>query len=362
MPAGLASTAAFCAAPGFCFRLRVERQELEFHHPARTSRGDLVTRSLWLVHAETEDGRHGLGEAAPMPLLSPEAGSDIGARLLAACRDAEVAGGLAPEALEDAPALRFGIEGALLAARSHGGALWDTPFSRGETGIHIHHLIWMDSAEAMLARMAEGYAAGFRCLKLKVGALPWAEELALLRHARAEFPQAEIRVDANGAFTPGEAPRRLDELAEAGINCIEQPLRPGQTEALATLIGRSPLPIALDEELIAARTHEARATLLDHLRPQALVLKPTLHGGLSGVEDWAALAEARGIAWWANSALEGPVGLTTLAEWCAHRAPDRLHGLGTGRLYRNAPPGRVLLRGCCMFFCPSGPSPAQHQA
>ncbi len=350
MPDAPASVAAFCAAPGFRFRLRVERQQLRFRRPARTSRGELAMRELWLIHAEAEGGRSGLGEAAPLPGLSPEAGEDYGPRLLAACREVEAAGGLAEDALADAPSMRFGIEAALLSARAGGGVLWDTPFARGETGLALHHLIWMDSAEAMLARMAEGYARGFRCLKLKVGALPWAEELALLRRARADFPQAEIRVDANGAFHPAEAAGRLAQLAEAGVSCIEQPLRPGQGEAMAALIAAAPLRIALDEELIAARNHSGRAALLDALHPHALVLKPTLHGGLSGAEDWAALAEARGIAWWANSAMEGPAGHAALAAWCAHRAPHTLHGLGTGQLFADAPPGRLRLEGCRLFI------------
>ncbi len=349
MPDCPASVADFCAAPGFRFRLSAERRRLRFRRPARTSRGDLAGKDVWLIRATTADGRQGLGEASPLPGLSPESGSDIDVLLAAACREAEAAGGLAADALGDAPALRFGIECALLSARADGGPPWDTPFARGEAGISIHHLIWMDGAAAMHARMAEGYALGFRCLKLKVGALPWAEELALLRRARADFPEAELRVDANGAFSPAEAPAKLAALAEAGVSCIEQPLRPGQWAELAALIRNAPLAIALDEELIAARTHADRAALLDALRPHALVLKPTLHGGLAGAEDWAALARARGIAWWANSALEGPVGHAALAAWCALHAPQTLHGLGTGRLFADAPEGCVRLNGTRLY-------------
>ncbi len=350
MPAPAISVGAFCAEPGFRFRLRVERKRLHFRRPARTSRGDLGHKLLWLIHAEAEDGRRGVGEASPLPGLSPEAaGADYEARLLAACRAVEATGGLAPEALADAPSMRFGIECALLSALANGAALWDSPFARGACGLPIHHLIWMDKAEAMYTRMAEGYAQGFRCIKLKVGALPWADELALLRRARADFPQAELRVDANGAFAPAAAAEKLTQLAEAGVACIEQPLRPGQWAELAALIEHAPLDIALDEELITAQTHGARVALLDTLRPHALVLKPMLHGGLSGAEDWAALAEARGIRWWANSALEGPCGHAALSEWCAHRAPNSLHGLGTGRLFADAPMGRVQLQGCALW-------------
>ncbi len=348
MPRPPFESAARCAAPGFRFRLRVEARPLRFRRPARTSRGALTEKERYEIICEAEDGRLGRGEATPMPGLSTEAGEDYAARLRTACREVERAGGLAPEALADASSMRFGMESALLSALAGGenAPLWGSPFARGEAGLALHHLIWMDSAENMLASMSEGVARGFRCLKLKVGALPWAEEVAMLREARRRFPQAEIRLDANGAFSPDEAPAKLAELAAAGVALIEQPLQPGQRAELAALIAHSPLPIALDEELIAARRHAERAALLDVLRPQALVIKPSLHGGFAGLEDWAALAEARGIRWWLNSALEGPPGLAALADWCGAHAPATLHGLGTGQLYADAAPGRVSLIGC----------------
>ncbi len=340
------STAGFCAAPGFRFRLSVRPVPLHFRQPARTSRGDLCDKERYEIVAIAEDGRRGVGEATPMPGLSPEAGADYAERLHAACREVEEAQCLPEDCLREAPSMRFGMECALLSARKNGAPLWDSLFARGEQGLPIHHLIWMDSAEAMLAAMDDGIRRGFRCLKLKVGALPFAEELAMLREAHRRYPLAEIRVDANGAFSPQEAADKLSALAEAGVSLIEQPLRPGQTEALAVLIAASPLPIALDEELIAARNTQQRTKLLDSLHPHALVIKPSLHGGFSGAEEWAALAQARGIRWWLNSALEGPPGHAALAEWCGRFAPDTLHGLGTGRLFRPAAPGRVILCGC----------------
>ncbi len=338
-------TATFCAAPGFRFQLRVQEKPLHFHRPARTSRGDLRAMARWEIELRTDDGRRGMGEATPMPGLSPEAGAAYAERLLAACRAAEEAGALPAEALADAPSMRFGLECALLSARANGAPRWENPFTRGENGLAIHHLIWMDSVPAMLQRMAEGVEKGFTCLKLKVGALPWGEELTLLQQAHLRFPEVEIRVDANGAWTEEEALPKLCQLAEAGVSLIEQPIRPAQGEAMAGLIAQSPLPIALDEELIAATTPAARAELLDALAPHALVIKPSLHGGFGGAEDWAQLAESRGIRWWVNSALEGPIGHAALAEWCGSHAPHTLHGLGTGRLYRDSAPGKVQLCG-----------------
>ncbi len=339
------STADFCAAPPFRFHLSVEARPLHFRRPARTSRGALELMERYEITALTHDGRCGLGEATPMPGLSVEGGRGYGQRLAAICEAVNEAGCLAPDDLLDAASMRFGIETALLSALVNGRALWDSSFSRGQIGLPIHHLIWMDSPENMLSCMADGVARGFRCLKLKVGALPWEVELSLLREARRRFPHVEIRVDANGVWSAQEALGKLCALASAGVELAEQPIRPGQPEAMAQLMDNSPLPLALDEELIAARTPLQREHLLNHLRPHAIVIKPGLHGGFSGAEDWAKLADARGIRWWVNSALEGPVGHAALAEWCGLHAPSTLHGLGTGQLYRDAAPGRVQLCG-----------------
>lgn len=337
-------TAQLAHHPPFRFRLRTERQVLHFRRPARTSRGDLLTREIYRVQALTPDGI-GTGDCCCMPGLSPEAGPGYSQRLEEACRAVERQGGLLPRQLQEAPSLRFGIESALLAARRPGLPRWDSPLARGERGLEIHHLIWMDTAERMLLQMEEGVQRGFRRLKLKVGALPFEEERDLLQEARRRFPECELYVDANGALSPTEALPRLEALAACGVHCIEQPLAPGQEEELAHLIQASPLPIALDEELLTARHSTARRQLLERLQPHAIVIKPSLHGGLSGAEEWAALAEAAHIRWWLNSALESHVGLDTLAEWCGRYAPDTIQGLGTGRLFTDDSPGLFQLEG-----------------
>ena len=245
------------------------------------------------------------------------------------------------QALTEEPApspIQFGLECALLAALRPGKPRWDTPFACGKAGIAIHHLIWMDSTDHMLEAMQQGINAGFTCLKMKVGALPFEDELALLQHARAAFPKAELRVDANGAFSPPEALAKLEALATAGVSLIEQPIRPGQWQEMAALCRQSPLPIALDEELIGNQPE-----MLDFIRPQAIVIKPSLHGGLLAAQRWAQKAEFLGIRWWVNSALESQVGLTALAEWCAFAAPDTLQGLSKGNLFSDEPPGPIRL-------------------
>lgn len=317
--------------------LRWHKRVLHFRKPAVTSRGALTERHTFIITAND----CGQGECCTMPGLLPEPTPD---ELDYWCRRVEQNQGLAGIA---APSpIQFGLECALLEALHPGKPRWDTPFSRGEAGIPIHHLIWMDSAEAMLAAMQAGIDRGFTCLKMKVGALPFAQEAELLRQVHSAFPQAELRVDANGAFHPQEALQKLDALAAAGVSCIEQPIRPGQWDILAQLCRRSPLPIALDEELIGQHPQP----LLDQVQPQAIVIKPSLHGGLLAARDWAQQAEQRGIRWWVNSALESQVGLTALAEWCATTAPGCMQGLGTGKLFTDDDAPRVQLVGNQLYL------------
>ncbi|MBQ3218922.1 MAG: o-succinylbenzoate synthase [Akkermansia sp.] len=322
-------------------RLRWERQVLHFKRPAATSRGALTERVTYIIEARTAAGS-GYGECCTMPGLLPE---PTEAELEAWCSEVMQRGGL--QGIAAPSPIQFGLECALLAALRPGLPRWDTPFARGEEGIPIHHLIWMADIDTMLAAMQQGIERGFTCLKLKVGALPFAHELELLHEAHAAFPQAEIRVDANGAFSPAEAPHKLEALAAAGVSSIEQPIRPGQWQHMAELCRTSPLPIALDEELIAPPSPEQ---LLDTIRPQAIVIKPSLHGGLLSAQRWAAHAEQRGIAWWVNSALESHIGLTALAEWCAYAAPGRLQGLGTGRLFTDDDSHPIQLQGCKLMY------------
>ena len=323
------------------FTLHWERRVLHFRQPAATSRGALAERVTYIIEARTAEGS-GYGECCTMPGLLPEPTAE---ELTFWCTQAEQRGGL--EGFSAPSPIQFGLECALLGALHPEQPRWNTPFARGEAGIPIHHLIWMADIDTMLAAMQRGVEAGFHCLKLKVGALPFARELELLKTAHKIFPQAEIRVDANGAFSPQEAAHKLAALADAGVSYIEQPLRPGQWQAMAELCRHSPLPIALDEELISCPNHEQ---MLDITRPQAIVLKPSLHGGLIAAEHLIKLAEQRDIDWWINSALESHIGLTALAEWCAYISPGKLQGLGTGNLFTDDTPHPVRLHGTQLFY------------
>ncbi len=321
------------------FRLRVQKEQLHFSSARRTTRGTHHSRPLYSIICETEDGHLGRGEACPIAGLSPEYvdESSYEASLHEACREIEERQHLPEQAYSEQSSLRFALESALLCAQA--GAhrpIWESPFTRGECGIPIHHLIWMNSIEEMEGELQAGVDAGFHCVKMKVGSahLNWEEELAFIQRARAAHPDLEIRVDANGSFPLDQAERRLTQLADLAVSWIEQPLPPAMSSEIAELTTHCPAPlrIALDEQLIGCPSSQKEA-LLDHIRPHGLVLKPSLHGGLSGCEEWLHAARCRGIACWVNSMLESQLGLSVLAEWTAHYMPDTLHALSKGNLY-----------------------------
>lgn len=300
---------------------------LRFKFQAGTSRGTYTEHKVKYIELTDEnDPTHvGIGEYAPLSDLSPDTAS----------------------------AMLFAHETALWHYNRQTLRLSDTPFSRGEAGIPINGLIWMGHYDLMKQRIEEKISAGFRCLKLKIGAISFDDEISLLKQIRNRFPREtiELRVDANGAFQAGDdAMRKLDRLAQLDLHSIEQPIRAGQWEEMAQLCRNTPLPIALDEELIPTSfdtyTTTYKEELLDAIRPQYIVLKPSLHGALSGCDEWIRLAEQRGMQWWATSALESNVGLNAIAHWVAQYRPDIPQGLGTGQIYENNIEGYPLeLRG-----------------
>lgn len=308
---------------------------LQFVRPARTSRDTLLTKPSHFLRLRSADGKQqGLGECSLIPGLSPDDPSLLQEAMLALgrCTTTEA---LMEVDLDHLPALNFARETALLALQSPDSfTLFDTPFSRGEEGILMNGLIWMDDDAGVLQQMEDRAKEGFRILKMKIGAKSFQAELSLLREIRRRFPASEfeLRLDANGAFTPDEALRKLEALAAFGIHSLEQAIKPGQEEAMQELCSKSPIPLALDEELIGRHDHGA---LLDKLQPRYLILKPSLLGGLAAADRWIEAAEARGIGWWATSALESNIGLNAIAQWCSTKDELLPQGLGTGRLFTN---------------------------
>ena len=323
----------------------IEKRVLHFKQPAGTSRGVYTTRKIWLVHL-SEGDKTGVGECAPLPDLSCDALPDetYETKLHQFCQALCQAGELDDDALRPYPSMRFGLETALLSLQSslHSPIsthlLYDTPFSRGEEGIPINGLVWMGRYDEMLQRMEEKLEKGFRCVKLKIGAIDFDQELDLVKRIRDRFSfhEVELRLDANGAFKYEEALYKLELLSQYAIHSIEQPIRQGQWAYMAELCRESPLPIALDEELIGVNDPEMKHHMLNIIKPRYIILKPSLHGGMMGCREWIEAAKQQGIGSWITSALESNIGLNAIAQFASDvygphiRMPQ---GLGTGQLF-----------------------------
>ena len=321
------------------YTIKIVPRRLHFKQPAGTSRGSYTTRDVWYLHLTSDKypDRVGIGECAPLPKLSCDDMQGYESVLAHICNEVTEQGGFSVESLRDYPSILFGLETAFRHLERGCFELWDTPFSRGEVGIPINGLIWMGDYKKMLEQIEAKMAVGFRCIKLKIGAINFEEELALLRFIRSHFSakEVELRVDANGAFAPADAMEKLKRLAELDLHSIEQPIRAGQWEDMARLTAETPLPIALDEELIGINIPERKQCLLDSVHPQYIILKPSLHGGMAGGNEWIREAEKRNIGWWNTSALESNIGLNAIAHWCATFNNPLPQGLGTGALFTN---------------------------
>ena len=313
-----------------------KKYTLQFHLPAGTSRGTYNTRDSWFLFLE-ENGTTGIGECAPLPNLSLENPEEMGSMLKQVCDDIDFFSKNIEE-LKDWPSIQFGLETALFDFQNGGNRiLFQTAFSEGKQGIPINGLIWMGKPGYMQQQIREKLDQGFRCIKIKIGAIDFETEMELLKGIRKEFSAAEItvRVDANCAFPVDDALEKLKRLAELGIHAVEQPIATRQWEQLAELCELSPLPIALDEELIGITNREQKTALLQKVKPAYLVLKPSLHGGIAGCDEWINLAEDVGAKWWITSYLESNIGLNAIAQWTATKLISMEQGLGTGKLFTN---------------------------
>ena len=328
-------------------KVTVSERVLHFKQPAGTSRGVYTTRKSWFVHL-TEGEREGVGECAPLPDLSCDARPDYGEVLEKVCAEfcQRQESQSSFEALRDYPSMLFGLETALLDLRSNlspltphpSPLLFDTAFSRGEVGIPINGLVWMGSYDEMLQRLEEKLEKGFRCVKLKIGAIDFDQELDLIKRIRERFSfhEVELRLDANGAFAFEEALYKLELLSQYAIHSIEQPIKAGQWAYMAELCRESPLPIALDEELIGVNDPEMKRHMLNIIKPRYIILKPSLHGGMMGCREWIETARDMGIGSWITSALESNIGLNAIAQFASDVYGDDIRmpqGLGTGQLF-----------------------------
>lgn len=318
-------------------RTKIIPHTLQFKRPAKTSRGVYLEHKVWyvVVYAADNPTRWGIGECAPLFDLSCDYSPDYNQKVAYFCQKLEDEGHLDIEALRPYPSIFFGLETALKHFENQSFGFWDTPFSRNESGIPINGLIWMGDFDYMLQQIEEKLQSGFSCIKLKIGAIDFENELSLLKRIRERYTadQITIRVDANGAFSLDEAMDKLKRLSELDVHSIEQPIKAGQWKEMAKLCASTPLPVALDEELIGVHSVDDKKRLLETIQPQYIILKPTLHGGIAGAEEWIALADEHNIGWWITSALESNIGLNAIAQWTASLNPDLPQGLGTGSLY-----------------------------
>lgn len=343
------------------YHIQIFPRTLIFKQPAGTSRGIYTRREVtYLKITDTASGKAGIGECALLPQLSCDDRPDFQDRLQDICREIAHNGSCSEQMLTAFPSIRFGLETAFLHLNAQKGVqLFDTPFTRGEKGIRFNGLVWMGTFDEMFARLQDKIAAGFSCVKFKIGAIDFDQELNLLKHIRSHFPATdmEIRVDANGAFHPDEALTKLEQLSKLNIHSIEQPIRAGQWKEMARICRETPIPIALDEELIGIHEKEEKEALIETIRPHYLVLKPSLHGGLKGSDEWIDLASQQGIDFWATSALESNVGLNAIAQWCSTRPLALPQGLGTGQLFTKNLSYPLKLKGEEMWFDPHAPLP-----
>ncbi|QIA07581.1 o-succinylbenzoate synthase [Draconibacterium halophilum] len=335
-------------------KARYQKYELHFKQPAGTSRGVLRKRVVWYLFLE-EDSVTGLGECAPLPGLSIEAPEQVEEQLEKLCTNPQTFID-AIELLQDFPSLKFALETALLDLQNGGKReLFPSAFSQGEAGIPINGLIWMGEIDNMQHQIEEKLAAGFRCIKLKIGAKDFEQELSLLQVVRERFSSDGItlRVDANGAFNSNSALEKLKRLSDLQLHSIEQPISAGQWNKMAGLCATTPLPIALDEELIGINKRDQKIQLLDKICPQYLVLKPSLHGGISGCNEWIELANERNVGWWITSYLESNIGLNAIAQWAYTKNSTTYQGLGTGQLFTNNIDSPLEIRGEKLWFNPT---------
>lgn len=349
--------------------INLSHKTLHFKKPARTSRGEYSEHNMIVISMMDEKGkRFGMGECAPLPDLSCDRDaytrmSDVSDLINKALASDDYA-----EFLRPYPALLFALESAMYDYQKN-PLLYDTPFAKSDVGIPINGLVWMSDYDDMLAQVKKKILSGFRCIKLKIGAIDWDDEIRLIEKIRSRFSpdSIQLRVDANGAFTPEEAPAKLEQLARYGIHSIEQPIKAVWQEGgaqswqvMADLCRNTPLPIALDEELIGVNSLQEKQLLLDTIKPQYIILKPTLHGGITGTIEWVSEAQKRGIGSWITSALESNIGLRNVALLAARiygTKPDGTpqlmmpQGLGTGQLFTDNIEMDIEIRGSKLWRC-----------
>jgi o-succinylbenzoate synthase len=318
-------------------RATYHKYNLNFKQPSGTSRGVLKTKETWFIIITSED-KQGVGECGILRGLSIDDRPDYEAQLKYTCENINKGLAFLIAKNLEFPSIQMGLEMAFksLIAKDDFD-LFPSSFTKSEDSIAINGLIWMGTEAFMKQQIQDKIEAGFKCIKLKIGAIDFKTELDLLKGIRKQFSESdiELRVDANGAFSPDSALEKLKQLSAFNLHSIEQPIKQNQWEEMANLCSKTPLPIALDEELIGVFSIEKKQALLQSIKPQYIILKPSFIGGFSGSDEWITLAQKQNIGWWITSALESNVGLSAIAQYTYLKNNIMPQGLGTGSLFTN---------------------------
>ena len=332
-----------------------QKYTLQFKQASGTSRGILRTKDSWLIflYDTAAPTIIGIGECGLLKGLSIDARPNYETKLQEVCRDINNHVYWLDRGLKEWPSIHFGLEIALQDLAVQGTKkLFPSPFTETAKPIPINGLIWMGERAFMFEQIKKKLEAGFNCIKLKIGAINFEEELSLLKYIRQQFSAKEIdiRVDANGAFTPSEALEKLKRLSDFDLHSIEQPIKQHQWQEMAALCIQTPLPIALDEELIGVFDLSKKQELLATIRPHYLIFKPSFIGGYKGTSEWINLCQAANIDWWITSALESNIGLNAIAQWTATLDNQLPQGLGTGQLYTNNIPSPLTVQRGGLYY------------
>ena len=316
---------------------RYQKYVLDFKRASGTSRGILTQKETWFLILERE-GKKGIGECGILRGLSIDDRPDYEEKLQWVCDNIHLGKQNLYDGLTEFPSIQFGVEMAFLSLESENPLeLFPSDFTTNKQSISINGLVWMGEPSYMKEQIEQKIAEGFNCIKLKIGAIDFNKELELLQFIRTHFDAKtiEIRVDANGGFSPEEALSKLNQLHQFDLHSIEQPIKQHQIAEMAELCKQTPFPIALDEELIGIFSLDDKERLLQEIKPQYIILKPSLVGGFQGIKEWITLAEKYKIGWWITSALESNIGLNAIAQFTFLQNNSMPQRLGTGSLYTN---------------------------
>ena len=334
---------------------RFQKYTLQFKQPSGTSRGVLRTKDSYFITLKNSGTwQWGIGECGILRGLSADDRPDYEEKLKEVCESIDRINYWLDEGLREFPSIHFGLEMAWKSYLEEDKfQLFPSEFTEGKKSIPINGLVWMGDKDFMQKQIEEKLESGFDCVKMKIGAIDFDTEIGLLKDIRKRFSKdaIELRVDANGAFQPGEdAFQKLNVLSKLDIHSIEQPIRQGQIHEMQKLCSKTPLPIALDEELIGVFQKSMKDEIIDFIQPQYIILKPSLVGGFQGSQEWIDAAERNKIPWWITSALESNIGLNAIAQWTFSLKNPMHQGLGTGSLYTNNFPAPLFVENGALHF------------